>query len=214
MHPWLRFAREPLVPLHTPRDGVRARAKSALHADGMIIYTVGHSTLNLSDFLALLRAHRIQLLMDVRRYPGSRRHPHFGQASLARALAHAGIRYVHEPELGGRRSPRADSRNTAWRSASFRAYADHMATPAFAAALQRLLDVASGATTTIMCAEAVPWRCHRQLIADALFARHHDILHITSATHAEPHRLNPHAVIGPAGELTYPAGSAEEQSFV
>jgi uncharacterized protein (DUF488 family) len=180
----------------------------------MIIYTVGHSTLPLSEFLALLNAHRIQLVVDVRRYPGSRRHPHYGQAPLARALAHACIRYIHEAELGGRRTAGAGSRNTAWRSASFRAYADYMATPSFAAALERLLEAASRATTAIMCAEAVPWRCHRQLIADALLARGHEVRHITSLARAEPHQLNPHAVVGPAGELTYPAGSAEEQSFL
>jgi uncharacterized protein (DUF488 family) len=178
----------------------------------MTIYTVGHSTLSLNDFCALLRAHGVGQLVDVRRFPGSRRHPHFGAEFLARTLPAEGVRYSHEPELGGRRTASATSPNTAWRAAGFRAYADYMATPAFAAALERLLMCAATAPTAIMCAEAVPWRCHRQLIADALVARGHTVRHITSAARANQHRLNPHAVIGREGTLTYPG--AEEPSFL
>jgi uncharacterized protein (DUF488 family) len=180
----------------------------------MIIYTVGHSTLSLNDFLALLRAHGIERLVDVRRFPGSRRHPHFGAGPLARALAEARIKYQHEPELGGRRTPAAASPNSAWRSAGFRGYADYMATPAFAAALERLLVQAAADRTTIMCAEAVPWRCHRQLIADALVARGYEVGHITSAARVEPHRLNPHAVVSAAGAVTYPGGASDQQSLL
>jgi len=178
------------------------------------IYTVGHSTHVLTDFLALLRAHAVAQLIDVRRFPGSRRYPHFGSAALERALADEQIRYQHEPALGGRRTPSAASANTAWRSAGFRGYADYMATPEFTSALTRLVVSAAETTTTIMCAEAVPWRCHRQLIADALVARGHDVRHITSSTRADPHRLSAHAVIGPDGTLTYPGSSAEEPSFL
>jgi uncharacterized protein (DUF488 family) len=178
-----------------------------------LILTVGHSTRSLDDFIALLRAHGVQRLVDVRRFPGSRRYPHFGAESLARALPREGIQYSHEPDLGGRRTAGTDSPNTAWRSAGFRAYADYMATPLFAAALARLLAHAADAATAIMCAEAVPWRCHRQLIADALVARGHEVRHITAPTRAEPHRLNPHAVVGPGGTLTYPRRSADEPTF-
>jgi uncharacterized protein (DUF488 family) len=179
----------------------------------VVLYTVGHSTLAPNEFLALLRGHGIEHLVDVRRFPGSRRHPHFAAESLARALAHEGIRYTHEPELGGRRSAAANSPNTAWRAAGFRAYADYMATPAFQAALERLLDHAGEAATAIMCAEAVPWRCHRQLIADALVAREHEVRHITSMTRADPHRLNPDARVSEQRTITYP-GSSEQPSLL
>jgi uncharacterized protein (DUF488 family) len=180
----------------------------------IVFYTVGHSTLAIEEFLALLRGHGIAQLVDVRRYPGSRRHPHFGAAPLERALAAADIRYRHEPDLGGRRTATAGSPNTAWRSASFRGYADYLATPAFQAALDRLLVHAATGPTAIMCAEAVPWRCHRQLIADVLVARGHEVRHITSATRAEPHRLNPHAVVSATGLLTYPARPPERQPLL
>jgi uncharacterized protein (DUF488 family) len=179
----------------------------------MIIYTVGHSTLPFDQFLTLLRTHGIEQLVDVRRFPGSRRHPHFGAEPLERALAQAGIHYIPERELGGRRTPGVGSANTAWRSASFRAYADYMATPAFAVAFERLVGHASAWPTAIMCAEAVPWRCHRQLIADALVARGHEVRHITTAARAEPHRLNPNAVVGANGTVTYPGSTAEQQSL-
>jgi uncharacterized protein (DUF488 family) len=168
----------------------------------------------LDDFLALLRGHGIERLVDVRRFPGSRRHPHFGAEPLERALAQAGIRYVHEPDLGGRRTASAASPNTAWRSASFRAYADYMATPAFRAALDRLLAHAAAGPTAIMCAEAVPWRCHRQLIADVLVARGHEVRHITTAARAEPHRLNPSAVVSVDGTVTYPGSAPEQESLL
>jgi uncharacterized protein (DUF488 family) len=176
----------------------------------MTIFTVGHSTRTEEEFIDILRAHGIRRLVDVRRYPGSRRHPHFSRESLARTLPARGIAYEHAPALGGRRTPAADSVNTAWRSASFRAYADYMATPEFQAALAGVTAGADELTTAIMCAEAVPWRCHRQLIADTLIARGHDVQNILSATRAEPHRLNEHARTGADGAVTYPAPTADD----
>src|SRR5690606_39960551 len=131
----------------------------------------------------ILRAHGIRRLVDVRRYPGSRRHPHFSREALERSLPADGIAYEHERDLGGRRAPAPDSVNDAWRSASFRAYADYLQTAEFEAALGRLLAGAD-VPTAIMCAEAVPWRCHRQLIADVLVARGHEVLDILSAERA------------------------------
>lgn len=176
----------------------------------MRIFTVGHSTRTEDDFIDILRAHGIRRLVDVRRYPGSRRHPHFSRESLERTLPAQGITYEHAPDLGGRRTPAADSVNDAWRSAGFRAYADYMATPAFEAALATALQGADRLPTAIMCAEAVPWRCHRQLIADVLVARGHDVQNILSAERAEPHRLNDHARVGPDGRVTYPATDSDD----
>ena len=135
------------------------------------VFTIGHSTRSADELLGLLRENGIRLPVDVRRFPGLWLHPHFGSgAELAGSLREAGIEYRHEPDLGGRRDPRPDLPNTAWRNASFRAYADHMDSPEFRAALGRLLADAEARATTVMCAEAVPWRCHRNLIADALIA--------------------------------------------
>src|SRR5262245_24641073 len=128
--------------------------------------------------MTLLRAHGIGGIADVRRYPGSRRHPHFAREALADSLAAAGLRYDWLPALGGRRTPRPDSPHVAWREASFRAYADHMETAEFRDGLARLLELATARPTAVLCAEAVPWRCHRQLIADALIARGVTVLHI------------------------------------
>jgi len=150
------------------------------HHDGcaVTIWTVGHSTRAIDDFIALLRWQQIELLVDVRRYPGSRMHPHFNSGPLAASLSAAGIAYRSAPELGGRRTPRRDSRNTAWRNASFRGYADYMETPEFGVALDGLMAEAATQRAVIMCAEAVWWRCHRSLIADALKARGVEVLHI------------------------------------
>jgi uncharacterized protein (DUF488 family) len=142
------------------------------------IWTIGHSTRSLEEFIGLLRGERIELLADVRRYPASRLHPQFNAEAFRQSLTAAHVRYEGYPELGGRRAPRADSTNTRWRNASFRGYADHMETPAFNAALVRLLAEAAETRTAIMCAEAPWWRCHRALIADALKARGVEVLHI------------------------------------
>src|SRR5690606_35182808 len=151
--------------------------------------------------------------VDVRRYPGSRRHPQFSRESLARALAAHGIDYEHAPDLGGRRTPAADSVNGAWRSGSFRGYPDYMQPPGFERPLGELLGGAGDRPTAIMCAEAVPWRCHRQLIADALVARGHDVRNILSLERAEPHRLNPHARVDAHGRVTYPAEGGQRSLF-
>jgi uncharacterized protein (DUF488 family) len=156
----------------------------------VIVHTVGHSTLPLADFLALLASGDVGAIADVRRYPASRRHPHFAREALAESLAAAGVDYRWLPGLGGRRRGRPDSPHVAWRSASFRAYADHMETGEFQDELARLLEVARVRPTAIMCAEAVPWRCHRQLIADALLARGIAVRHLIRRDAApEPHRL-------------------------
>jgi uncharacterized protein (DUF488 family) len=166
---------------------------------------VGHSTLSFAEFVALLLPHGIQELVDVRRYPGSRRYPHFGSEALEGSLDECGIRYRHMIDLGGRRrTAGADSPNTAWRSPSFRAYADYMSTPVFANALNELISIASLHACVIMCAEAVPWRCHRQLIADALVARGIPVRHIIG-TQLSEHKLSPHAVVLGDGRIEYPA---------
>ena len=169
----------------------------------MTILTVGHSTRSIDDFLALLKAHGVERLVDIRTIPQSRRHPHFGQALLSQALAAAGIGYTHLRDLGGLRKPRPDSVNTAWRHPSFRGYADYMQTPAFAAALDELIALAGGERVAIMCAEAVPWRCHRQLVADALVARGVEAREIESATRTRAHALSPWARVRD-GRVTYP----------
>ena len=143
-----------------------------------VIWTIGHSTRPLDEFIDLLRGEHIELVADVRRYPASRMHPHFNAEALARSLSENGLRYEGYVDLGGRRLPRAGSTNTGWRNTSFRGYADYMETPAFDAALARLMADAADARTAIMCAEAPWWRCHRALIADALKARGVEVLHI------------------------------------
>jgi uncharacterized protein (DUF488 family) len=175
------------------------------------IYTVGHSTRTGDDFVALLRAHEIEVLADVRRFPGSRRHPHFGKDALRLTLADAGIEYVHLVELGGRRgAPKPDSPNGAWRVEAFRAYADAMVEPEWVEALARLEERARSQHVALMCAEAVPWRCHRRLISDALVARGWAVRHILSETRADPHTLNESARVLPDGRIIYPAPEDEQ----
>jgi len=166
------------------------------------IWTVGHSTRTAEKFLELLRAHEIKVLVDVRSFPGSRRYPQFNREELAEALREIGIEYRHEPRLGGRRTPRADSHNTAWNNPSFRAYADHMESEAFRSGVEDLLEVAANERTAVMCAEAVWWRCHRSLIADYLKAEGHTVLHII-----DPHKSEEHPFTSAArivkGKLSY-----------
>jgi len=157
------------------------------------VHTIGHSTRTLRELLDLLSQHGIAGIADVRRFPASRRHPHFAREALARALAESGIRYDWLPELGGRRSSRPDSPHVAWRTAGFRGYADHMESAEFRAGLARLLALAAARPTAVLCAEAVPWRCHRQLIADALVARGLSVMHVTGPGEASPPRLTPFA---------------------
>ncbi|MGZ5479153.1 MAG: HVA1 family protein [Candidatus Aminicenantales bacterium] len=166
------------------------------------IWTIGHSTRTAAEFLELLCRHRIETLADVRRFPGSRRVPQFNEDSLRESLAAAGIRYVHMAELGGRRTPRPDSRNLAWRNASFRGYADYMDTPEFRGAVDRLLEIARSGRTAIMCAEAVWWRCHRSLIADHLKSIGVRVIHILSPDKVREHPFTPAARLA-EGRLTY-----------
>ena len=158
----------------------------------MVVHTLGHSTLALEDFLALLAAHTIDTIADVRRFPASRRHPHFAREPLAASLVARGVAYSWLPALGGRRDPKPASPHVAWRNASFRAYADHMDSAEFAEGLAALSSLARDRRAAIMCAEAVPWRCHRQLIADILLVRGVEVLHVTGG-HADAHRLTPFA---------------------
>ena len=154
----------------------------------MRIWTIGHSTRGIDEFISLLKENLIKLLVDVRAWPGSKRYPHFNKDALAESLNAHGIRYEHFPELGGKRKSKPDSRNTAWRNASFRGYADYMETEQFQKGIERLLDVAAEAgPPAIMCAEAVWWRCHRSLIADYLKARGVEVLHVLAANKVEPH---------------------------
>ena len=169
------------------------------------VLTIGHSTRARAEFLALLAEFGATTLVDVRRFPGSRRYPHFGGPALAGSLAGIGIGYAHEPDLGGRRDPLPASVNTAWRVAAFRGYADHMASPEFRAALERVMALSQAGRPAIMCAEAVPWRCHRQLIADTLVSRGMAVRHILGPGQERAHELNPSARPGPEGVLVYPA---------
>ncbi len=171
------------------------------------VWTVGHSTHSLDQFLGLLAAHDIEVVADVRRYPGSRRWPHFARGALAQGLAARGVGYDWFPELGGRRAPRADSANTAWRSSGFRGYADYMATEPFAEGLARLADLGCGLRTAIMCAEAVWWRCHRALIADALRWAGFEVYHILGPTSSVLHPYTSAARIR-GGLLSYAAPGA------
>jgi len=172
------------------------------------VWTIGHSNRSIEDFLALLQAHSITAVADVRRFPGSRRYPHFGQEQLAHSLHGAGIDYVHFPELGGRRATRRDSANTAWRNAAFRGYADYMETPAFEQGMQRLLTLARQKPAVIMCAEALWWQCHRALISDWLKVRDHTVLHIMGSDKVEEHPFTSAASIS-GGELSYGGQESE-----
>jgi uncharacterized protein (DUF488 family) len=168
----------------------------------MKIWTVGHSTRTAEEFEQILLAHEIQTLVDVRTFPASRRHPQFNKSALAASLENIGIKYRHEPRLGGRRAPRKDSHNTAWQNAGFRGYADHMETEEFKQGLQELLELAKGSHTAVMCAEAVWWRCHRSLISDHLKAAGHAVIHIIDTKKTEEHPFTSAARIID-GELSY-----------
>ena len=166
------------------------------------LWTIGHSTLSIEDFIDRLKSFEIQLLADVRSFPGSRRYPHFNKENLNASSAGADIRYEHFPELGGRRRARPDSLNVAWRNESFRGYADYMETKKFVEGVERLQDIASAHRTAIMCSEAVWWRCHRSLISDYLKVKGIEVNHIMSIGKAEPHPFTSGARIVD-GELSY-----------
>jgi uncharacterized protein (DUF488 family) len=171
-----------------------------------IVLTIGHSTRPIEAFIELLMVHQVECLVDVRTIPRSRRNPQFNEDSLSQSLAAAGIKYVPMQGLGGLRHPRRDSPNTGWRNDSFRGFADYMQTPEFEANLEKLLDLAGRCRAAIMCAEAVPWRCHRSLIADALMARGVRVGDIMSATRRTPHALTPWAKVE-GQRVTYPPES-------
>ncbi len=173
----------------------------------MTVSTIGHSTHPIEEFIRMLEAYGIRQLVDVRTIPRSRRNPQFNRENLPASLRAAGIGYTHMPSLGGLRHARKDSVNTGWRNASFRGYADYMQTPEFSENLNQLIQLASEAPTAIMCAEAVPWRCHRSLIADALVVRGISVLEILSATKSQPHAMTPFAKVD-GQKLMYPAAAS------
>jgi uncharacterized protein (DUF488 family) len=172
-----------------------------------VVFTIGHSTRTIADFIRLLKAHKVQRVIDVRTIPRSRHNPQFNRDQLSPALHRARMHYTHMPGLGGLRHARRDSLNTAWRNASFRGYADYMQTAEFDDNLRRCLALARRERVVLMCAEAVPWRCHRSLIADALIVRGIEAMEITSGVRARRHALTQWArVIGT--RVTYPAARA------
>jgi uncharacterized protein (DUF488 family) len=174
------------------------------------VYTIGHGNRPLEEFLGLLAAAGIGCLVDVRAFPGSRRHPHFGRGELERTLPEASIEYAWEgASLGGRRKPRLDSAHAALRNASFRAYADHMESDEFRNAVDRLLVRAQRSPTAIMCAERLPWQCHRYMIADYLVAHHVEVLHLVDAKPPKPHRLRSEARLS-GGHLIYDVSTPGE----
>ena len=166
--------------------------------------TIGHSTRTLAEFIRLLQAHGATCVADVRTVPRSRHNPQFNKASLPRSLKKAGLGYVHMPGLGGLRHAKRDSPNVGWRNASFRGYADYMQTPEFAQSLDELIQLANQERIVLMCAEEVPWRCHRSLIADALLVRRIRTEDIMSATRRQVHSLTPFAKVRRTA-ITYPA---------
>jgi uncharacterized protein (DUF488 family) len=176
---------------------------------GVELYTVGHSTRTVEELVALLRAFGVSTIVDVRTIPRSRRNPQFESKALRSALRRRRLGYAHLPGLGGLRRARKDSPNTGWRNASFRGYADYMLTQEFEAGLSELRTLVASGTIALMCAEAVPWRCHRSLIADALTVRGALVRHITSLNRAAPHRLTSFADVDGI-RLTYPESPVAE----
>ena len=170
---------------------------------GTLIHTVGHSTRGSEEFVGLLESYTIEVVADVRTVPKSAHVPQFNREALAASLDAHGIGYAHMPRLGGLRHPRKDSVNTAWKNLSFRGYADYMQTPEFEQGLTELIELARRRRAAIMCAEAVPWRCHRSLVGDALLIRGFKVAHILSETSARPHELTPWARVKGL-EITYP----------
>lgn len=171
------------------------------------LFTVGHGARTLDDLIALLGIAGVDLVVDVRRFPGSRRHPHFSRESLGRELPTHGISYEWwGEELGGRRKVAERSRHLAWRVEAFRAYADHMESDEFQDALDRLIVTAKSAVPGVMCAETLWWRCHRRLIADALVARGHEVFHLVQQGSTQTHTLNEAARLDEAGLVVYDVG--------
>ena len=173
----------------------------------LAIFTIGHSTRPIDDFIELLRANGVTQLIDIRTIPKSRHNPQFSRHALAASLRAARIRYLHLKALGGLRRAKPDSVNPGWRHASFRGFSDYMQTPEFESALDRVIELAKERRTALMCAEAVPWRCHRSLVADALTVRKIHVLEIVSAAEPKEHNLTPFARVR-GTHITYPAGQA------
>ena len=177
-------------------------------ADSPAAFTIGHSTRPIDEFIGLLHAHSIQRLVDVRTVPRSRTNPQFNKDTLPESLSRAGIAYIHVAELGGLRKPKRDSPNSAWRNLSFRGYADHMQSKEFARGLGLLLGWIREERIALMCAEAVPWRCHRSLIADALTVRGIAVWEIISASKTQIHKMTPFAKVD-GTNITYPPEALE-----
>lgn len=177
-------------------------------ADPATIWTMGHSTRTLEEFVALLREYRVEAIADVRRFPGSRRYPHFASEAMATSLPAHGIAYQWIPKLGGRRKVQPDSPNTAWRNASFQGYADYTATTEFSEGLDELLKLAAAKRTAMMCAEVVWWRCHRSIVSDVLKLRGIEVVHIIDAKHTTVHPYtSPAHVVD--GKLSYAGAQGE-----
>lgn len=202
----------PVVPMKASALGSALPAKLALCArlEDMQerIWTIGHSTRSITEFLTTLKSHGIEALADVRRFPASRKHPQFNRQPLAQAMEAEGLEYVHFTELGGRRPVRPDSRNLAWRNAGFRGYADYMETATFQEGIARLLPLAQRKRTALLCAEAVWWRCHRSLIADHLKAAGWTVIHLVNTSPGQEHPYTAAARIVD-GKLSYAAPAAQ-----
>ena len=181
--------------------GTIKREKVADHS--VMLFTVGHSTRGIDEFVRLLKAQGVRQVADIRTIPRSRHNPQFNRETVGRFLRNRRINYRHIKALGGFRHARADSPNTGWRNTSFRGFADYMQTPEFEVALKKLIDLAARKRTAIMCAEAVPWRCHRSLVGDALLARGIEVEDIFSINNIRPHMMTSMARVR-AGKITYP----------
>jgi uncharacterized protein (DUF488 family) len=191
-----------MAPKRKPRKAAIKQQSVDSKAD-LLVLTIGHSTRSIEEFVALLEAHEVTKLVDVRTIPRSRRNPQFNKETLPASLRSARIKYLHMPGLGGLRQAKRDSINTGWRNSSFRGYADYMQTPEFEQAIERLIELAEEDRIAVMCAEAVPWRCHRSLIADALLIRGIFSEDISSRTRRQRHNLTPFAKVN-GDQITYP----------
>lgn len=182
--------------------------KAGVRRENLTVFTIGHSTRPIDEFIGLLRANGIEQLIDIRTIPKSLHNPQFGTDALARSLRSARIDYIHMKALGGLRRAQRDSVNTGWRNASFRGYADYMQTAEFRSAVERAIELAREEVSALMCAEAVPWRCHRSLVADALMVRGIEVLEIVGGSPPKPHKLTSFARVH-GTEITYPPEEGE-----
>ena len=194
--------------LRIKKNALRERKNTPKKEPSSVVLTIGHSTRTLEEFIGLLKIHGAIRVVDVRTVPRSRHNPQFNKTSLPRALKKVGLGYVHMPGLGGLRHAKPDSLNVGWRNASFRGYADYMQTPEFTRSLDELIQSANQERVVLMCAEAVPWRCHRSLIADALLVRGIRTEDIMSPNHCQAHTLTLFAKVE-GTRITYPAETAE-----